>query len=134
SAGTIDDAVRDAAMALLEAEGTGGPFEPILVKTSASEPRIFIHYTESAPGSPATAQHLVRQLSAAGFTVEGRPVAFPIPEHSIRYFFDSDRDHAQAVSTQLESQLPGGADVPVLDFTGYEPKPRQGHLEVWLGR
>ena len=74
-------------------------------------------------------------VARAGFIARGAQGEHPFfVGVQFRYFFDSDRDHAQAVSTQLESQLPGGADVPVLDFTGYEPKPRQGHLEVWLGR
>jgi hypothetical protein len=128
----VDDEVENAAVAVLESNGAGGPFEPILVKTSISEPRVFIHYTASAPGSPTTALHLVRRLRAAGFTVEGRAVEFKIPEDSIRYFFDGDRDEAEAVSAQLRGRVPGGT-VPIVDFTSYEPKPRQGHLEVWLG-
>ena len=130
--GTADDGVEDAAVAVPEADGAGGPFEPILVKTSISEPRVFVHYTESAPGSPATALNVVRQLRAAGFTVEGRAVEFSIPRASIRYFFDGDRDEAEAVSARLQGQVPGGA-VPIMDFTTYEPKPREGHIEVWLG-
>ena len=128
----VDDEVENAAVAVPEADGAGGPFEPILVKTSISEPRVFVHYTESAPGSPATALNVVRQLRAAGFTVEGRAVEFLIPRSSIRYFFDGDRDEAEAVSARLQGQVPGGA-VPIMDFTTYEPKPREGHLEVWLG-
>ena len=50
--GTVDDGVEDAAVAVPEADGAGGPFEPILVKTSISEPRVFVHYTESAPAAP----------------------------------------------------------------------------------
>lgn len=130
----VDNAVEEAAAAVLEADGAGGPFEPILIKTPISEPRVFVHYTESAPGSPATALHLVRQLRAAGFTVEGRAVAFPIAEPSIRYFFEGDRDEAEALSAQLQGQVPGGGAVPILDLTSYEPKPREGHLEVWLAR
>ena len=94
--------------------------------------RVFVHYTASAPGSPTAALQLVRRLRAAGFTVEGRAVEFPIPEDSIRYFFNGDRDEAEAVSAQLRGRVPGGT-VPIVDFTSHEPKPRQGHLEVWLG-
>jgi hypothetical protein len=129
--GAVEDAVEDAAVALLEADGAA--FQPILVKTSVSEPRVFVHYTESAPDSPAMARNVVRQLRGAGFTVEGRAVDFRIPRASIRYFFDGDRDDAQAVSARLRGQVPGGAAVPVVDFTDYRPRPRPGHLEIWLG-
>lgn len=128
-----ESAVDDTAAALLEDAGAGGPFEPIL-KAPASGPRVYVHYTESAPGGPATALHLVRRLRAAGFTVEPRGVDFPIPKNSVRYFFDTDRAEAEAVSASLDGQLADGAELPVLDFTQHEPKPREGHLEVWLGR
>jgi hypothetical protein len=127
---TADDAVEDAAVAVPEADGAGGPFEPIL--TTISRPQVSVHYTESAAGSTATALNVVRQLRAAGFMVEGRAVAIPIPRDSVRYFFVGDRDEAEAVSARLQDQVTGGA-VPIVDFTSYQPKPRQGHLEVWLG-
>jgi hypothetical protein len=129
--GTANDAA-DAAVTALETDGAGDPFEPILIKSSASEPRVFVHYTERAPGSPATALRVVRQLRAAGFKVEERPVEVAIAKNSIRYFFPGDRHEAEALSAQLQSQAPGGAAVTILDLTSYEPKPRQGHLEVWL--
>ena len=144
--GAVDDEVEDAAVPGLavDDEVENLPWQcsspmaqavrssRILVKTSISEPRVFVHYTASAPGSPTAALQLVRRLRAAGFTVEGRAVEFPIPEDSIRYFFNGDRDEAEAVSAQLRGRVPGGT-VPIVDFTSYEPKPRQGHLEVWLG-
>jgi hypothetical protein len=129
---TADDAVEDAAVAVPEADGEGGPFDPILIKTTISKPQVFVHYTKSAAGSTATALNVVRQLRAAGFMVEGRAVAIPIPRDSVRYFFDGDRDEAEAVSARLQDQVTGGA-MPIVDFTSYQPKPRQGHLEVWLG-
>ena len=130
--GAVDDAVDAAAVALIEADGAGGTFEPILVKTSISEPRVFVHYAENAPGGPASALQLARYLREAGFAVESVAVEFPISTHSVRYFFDSDRDDAQAVSARLQGQMPGGAAVPVVDFTDYRPRPRPGHLEIWL--
>ena len=132
--GAVDDAVEDAAVALLEADGAGRAFEPILVKTSISEPRVFVHYTENGPGGPTTALQLVRHLREAGFAVESRAVEFPISAHSVRYFFDADRDQAEAVSAQLQGQVPEGAAVPVVDFPDYRPRPRPGHLEIWLAR
>jgi hypothetical protein len=131
AAGAVNGAVEDAAVAVRETDGAGGSFEPILIKSSASEPRVFVHYTEGAPRSTTA---VIRQLRAAGFNVEERPVGVSIAENSIRYFFSGDRDQAEALSTQLRSQLPGDAAVPIVDLTSYEPKPRRGHLEVWLGR
>ena len=129
----VDDEVENAAVAVLESDGAGGPFEPILVKTSISEPQGFRPLHRKRPRQPrhrpATSSGSLR---AAGFTVEGRAVEFSIPRASIRYFFDGDRDEAEAVSARLQGQVPGGA-VPIMDFTTYEPKPREGHLEVWLG-
>ena len=83
-------------------------------------------------GAPATALHLVLLLKGAGFAAEARPVAFPIPTHSVRYFFDADRDEAEALSASLQGQIPGATTVPVMDFTHYEPRPRPGLLEVWF--
>jgi hypothetical protein len=130
--------VEDAAAALLEAEGAegaGGPFQPLFTKLPAARPtatRVFVHYSASAVGAPATAMHLVRHLKAEGFTVEARPVEFSIPTNSIRYFFDADREQAEALRSRLEGQVPGGAALSVMDFTSYEPKPRPGLIEVWL--
>lgn len=129
----VDRAIEQAALVVPQAGGAGGPFEPIVARPG-TEPRVFVHFAEDVPGSPAAALDLVRKLRAAGFQVEGRPVHFPVRENSVRYFFESDRAAAEAVKAQLESQIPGDDQVAILDFTGYEPKPRQGHLEVWLGR
>jgi hypothetical protein len=132
-------AVDDAAAALLEAEGaaegTGGPFEPLFAKLpaqGATQARVFVHYSASGVGAPATAMHLVRQLKAEGFAVEARAVEFPIPTNSIRYFFDADREQAEALRSSLAGQIPGGGALTVMDFTTYEPRPRPGLLEVWL--
>jgi hypothetical protein len=130
--GGVKDAVEDASVAALEPEAAGDPFQPILIKSSVAEPRIFVHYSERPPGN-SNALRLIRQLRAAGFNVEERPVEVSIAENSIRYFFRGDRDEAEALSARLQSQVPSGAAVPIVDLTSYEPKPRQGHLEVWLG-
>jgi hypothetical protein len=133
--GQLAGAVDDAAAALLEAEGAGGPFEPLFAKLPASlatQTRVFVHYSASAVGAPATAMHLVRELKAEGFAAEARAVEFPIPANSIRYFFDADREQAEALRSSLEDHIPGGAALSVMDFTSYEPRPRPGLLEVWL--
>jgi hypothetical protein len=127
--------VDPAASAPSEAEGMGGPFEPLFAKLPASRApagQVLVHYKANAAGGPATAMYLVRQLKAAGFSVEARPVQFPIAGNSIRYFFPGDRDQAEALRTSLEGQLPGGAALSVMDFSSLEPKPQEGHLEVWL--
>jgi hypothetical protein len=117
-----------------EAGGSGGPFEPV-VEEAGSRPalRVSVHYAATAAGAPATAMHLVRHLKAQGFAVEAREVGFPIASDSIRYFFDADREAAEALSSSLAGQVPGGGAPPVVDFTHYEPKPQEGHLELWIG-
>jgi hypothetical protein len=119
---------------LAEARGAGGPFEPV-VEDAGARPglRVSVNYAASAAGGPATAMHLVRHLKAQGFTVEAREVDFAIASDSIRYFFDADRDAAEALSSSLAGQVPGGEAPPVVDFTHYEPKPQEGHLELWIG-
>ena len=88
--------------------------------------------SQTLRAGPATAMHVVRQLKAAGFSVEARAVPFSIRANSIRYFFPGDRDEAEALRASLEGQLPGGAALSVMDFSSFEPKPQEGHLEVWL--
>jgi hypothetical protein len=130
-----EEPVDNAGSAPSEADGTGGPFEPLFAKLPASRAaadQVLVQYTAASAGGPATAMHLVRQLKAAGFSVEARAVQFSIRANSIRYFFPGDRDQAEALRASLEGQLPGGAALSVMDFTSFEPKPQEGHLEVWL--
>jgi hypothetical protein len=117
-----------------EAGGSGGPFEPVIEEAGARPAlRVSVHYAATTAGGPATAMHLVRHLKAQGFAVEAREVGFPIASDSIRYFFDADREAAEALSSSLAGQVPGGGAPPVVDFTHYEPKPQEGHLELWIG-
>jgi hypothetical protein len=130
-----DELQAGAAPAPADSEDAGDVFRPLFAKLPASLPtrdQVLVLYMATAAGAPATAMHLIRQLKAEGFPAEARPVQFPIATNSIRYFFASDRDQAEALRASLASQMPGGAEVLVMDFTAYEPKPQQGHLEVWL--
>ena len=130
-----DEPVERADSAASDGEGTGGPFEPLFAKRQASQAdrgQVLVQYVADAAAGPATAMHVVRQLRAAGFSVEARAVPFSIRANSIRYFFPGDRDEAQALRASLEGQLPGGAALSVMDFSSFEPKPQEGHLEVWL--
>jgi hypothetical protein len=127
--------VDQAASAAPDGEGTDGPFEPLFAKlpaAQASSGQVLVQYMADAAGGPATVMHVVRQLKAAGFSVEARGVPFSIRANSIRYFFPEDRDQAEALRASLEGQLPGDAAPSVMDFSSFEPKPQQGHLEVWL--
>lgn len=126
----VVDATVDALRDMLEAGGSGGPFEP--EDALPPSPRVSVNYTTNDVGGPATAMHLVRYLKAAGFEVESRAVDVAVPASSVRYFFAADRDDAEALSSSLEGQVPGGAAPPVLDFTRYQPKPPKGHLEIWI--
>jgi hypothetical protein len=132
---SLGGTAADATTAPAEDEGAGSLFRPLFAKLPASRTtaeQVLVHFMADAAGAPAIAMHLVRQLKAEGFPVEARAVQFPIATNSVRYFFASDRDQAEALRASLASQMPGGAEVLVMDFTSYEPKPRLGHLEVWL--
>jgi hypothetical protein len=119
---------------LREAGGPGAPLKaPIEGAGPLSAARVFVRYTAGAAAAPATAGHLVRHLKAAGFAAEAQEVDYPIESDSIRYFFAADRDQAEALRSSLEGQVPGGAAPPVVDFTRDDPKPEDGHLELWIG-
>jgi hypothetical protein len=127
--------VDQAVSAAPDGEGTGGPFEPLFAKAPSAQAnggQVLVQYMADAAGGPATAMHVVRQLKAAGFAVEARGVPFSIRANSIRYFFPEDRDRAEALRASLERQLPRDAAPAVMDFSSFEPKPQEGHLEVWL--
>jgi hypothetical protein len=119
---------------LRETEGSDGPVEPLAAEDTAAPatPKVFVHYSANVAGGPAAAMDLVRHLEAAGFAVEARRVAIPIPAPSVRYFFAADRDEAEALGSSLEGQLPGGTTPAVVDFTRHDPKPPPGNLEVWI--
>jgi hypothetical protein len=130
-----EEPVDQAMSAAPDGEGTGGPFEPLFAKAPAAQAsggQVLVQYMADAAGGPATAMHVVRQLEAAGFAVEARGVPFSIRASSIRYFFPEDRERAEALRASLEGQLPGDAAPSVMDFSSFEPKPQEGHLEVWL--
>jgi hypothetical protein len=134
--GELAGVVEDAAAAVLETDGAGGPFEPLFAKLPGPlhvQTRVFVHYTANAVGAPATAMHLVRHLKAEGFAAEARAVESPIPSNSIRYFFESDREQAEALRSSLEGEIPDRAALSVRDFTSHEPRPRPGVIEIWLG-
>ena len=102
-----DESEDHAASASSEADGTRGPFQPLFAKLPASHAaggQVLVQYVADAAGGPATAMHLVRQLRAAGFSVEARAVQFSIRANSIRYFFPDDRDEAEALRASLEGQ------------------------------
>jgi hypothetical protein len=130
-----EEPADEAVSAAPDGEGTGGPFEPLFAQAPAAQAgggQVLVQYMADAAGGPATAMHVVRQLEAAGFAVEARGVPFSIRASSIRYFFPEDRERAEALRASLEGQLPGDAAPAVMDFSSFEPKPQEGHLEVWL--
>jgi hypothetical protein len=131
----VADAVDDAAATLLDAEGAGGPFEPLFAKVpppGTTQTQVFVHYTASAVGAPAIAMHLVRHLRAGGFAADAQPVDFTIRTNSVRYFFEADREQAETLRSILAGQIPDDAALSVMDFTSYEPKPQTGLIELWL--
>ena len=49
----------------------------------------------------------------------------------VRYFHPADREAAQAVRRAV-AVFEGGWEVGLSDFTGYDPPPRDGTVEVWV--
>lgn len=58
-------------------------------------------------------------------------VSIPISRTNVRYYHDVDAVHAGRISELLEPAS-GDGGVEARDFTGYDPKPEPGTIEVWF--
>ena len=58
-------------------------------------------------------------------------VSIPISRTNVRYYFDADAAHAGRIAGLLEPAL-GEGGVEARDFTGYDPNPEPGTIEVWF--
>lgn len=118
------------------AERPPAPEAPKPPPADVDGPRIYVHYTATAPGARDLARRLASYLAVEGFEVADlKAVSFPIEGGSIRYFFDADRREAEALSGGLSEFFEvdaGEGPAAIRDFTDYAPKPRAGNLEVWL--
>jgi hypothetical protein len=97
--------------------------------------RLFIHHSVADPAAAARARALAQRLQQRGASVViVRPVPFGIRGLSVRYFHGTDRPGAAAVLADAAAFAGDGqaaADRPT-DFTGFEPAPRPGTIEIWL--
>ncbi len=71
------------------------------------------------------AESLIVAATGAGFDIATiRPAAFTISRTNIRYFHDRDAVAAGALASATNGRL--------RDFTGFQPPPDPGVIEVWL--
>lgn len=96
--------------------------------------RLFIHHSAGDPTAASRARALAQRLQQRGANVViVRPVPFGIRGLSVRYFHSTDRPGAAAVLGDVAA-LGGGraATARPADFTGFQPAPRPGTIEIWL--
>ncbi|UEM04097.1 hypothetical protein JL101_001245 [Skermanella rosea] len=108
-----------------------GPAGP----TPLSGARLFVHHYVVPPLATVAAD-VVGALRSDGLTViDTRTVQASISAGNVRYFFPEDRDAAASLAERLSGlyrERFGGQDFRVIDFTHYDPKPRQRTIEIWL--
>lgn len=108
-----------------------GPADP----TPLSGARLFVHHY-AIPPLATVAADVVGALRSEGLTViDTRTVRSSVSSGNVRYFFPEDREAAASLAERL-SKLYGerfeGQGFRVIDFTHYDPKPRQRTIEIWL--
>lgn len=103
---------------------------------SLESARVFIHHRAGDPAAAARARALAQRLEWRGARkVTLRPVRLGIDGLSVRYFHGVDRPGAAAVIADAASFAGDGqaAATPVpADFTGFQPAPSLGLIEIWL--
>jgi hypothetical protein len=97
--------------------------------------RLFVHHSATAPQA-AVAADIAGQLRGGGLSViDIRQIQGTVSTGSVRYFFPSDRDAASGLAEmlgRLYRKRNDPREFRLLDFTGYNPKPRERTLEIWL--
>jgi len=92
-------------------------------------PRIVIHVPTGSSAAEALSGRLLASLGAHPGSVEARHVAATPNRPTIRFFHPEDEPAArQAAGWMAEAGLPW----TVRDFSGYQPTPSRGTIEVWL--
>ena len=102
---------------------------PVTLDSAINGPRVVVHYRE---GATAEADHLAAALAGADpkFShVEVRAVPSTPRAPTIRFFHPEDVGPAWELEAALSTT---GNTWEVRNFTGVQPKPRRGTLEVWL--
>lgn len=92
------------------------------------QPLIVLHHRlEQNPAMVAAVSRYLR--SSMDVDVKLIPVDVAVDEASTRYFFDGDQETAEDVAELLERV---GIEADIRDFTGFEPAPSPGLVEIWL--
>lgn len=92
-------------------------------------PRIVLHVPAGEPD--ALVADLAGALAPLAGELEIRVVDLAVARTGVRYFHPADREAAQAVRRAV-AVFEGGWEVGLSDFTGYDPPPRDGTVEVWV--
>ena len=121
--------------------GTGGtpeaPAAPhrLPPRCALNQARLFVHHSATPPQA-AVAADIAGRLRGGGLSViDIRRIQGTVSAGSVRFFFPADREAAAGLAEML-GQLYRGRNEPrefrLLDFTHYNPKPRERTLEIWL--
>jgi len=115
-------------------EGSGG-IAPPPAPGALNQARLFVHHSATPPQA-AVAADIAGRLRGDGLSVIAiRRIQGTVSVGSVRFFFPADRDAAAGLAEML-GQLYRGRNDPrefrLLDFTHYNPKPRERTLEIWL--
>jgi hypothetical protein len=108
---------------------------PPSAPAALNQARLFVHHSATPPQA-AMAADIAGQLRGGGLSViDIRRVQGAVSAGSVRFFFPTDREAAVGLAEML-GQLYRGRNNPrefrLLDFTHYNPKPRERTLEIWL--
>ena len=111
------------------------PDPPPPAPAALNQARLFVHHSATPPQA-AMAADIAGQLRGGGLSViDIRRIQGAVSAGSVRFFFPTDREAAAGLAEML-GQLYRGRNNPrefrLLDFTHYNPKPRERTLEIWL--
>jgi len=100
-----------------------------------NQARLFVHHSATPPQA-AVAADIAGRLRGGGLSViDIRQIQGTVSAGSVRFFYPADRDAAAGLAGLL-GRLYRGRDDPrefrLLDFTHFNPKPRERTLEIWL--
>ncbi len=103
--------------------------------TALADNKVYLQYAE--PVGRDTAMLITRGLTTQGWGIEGgalggEMVAKAPTDNEVRFFKPEDQAAAIALAKSL-SQLIGGVDIAVRDFSKLYPYAQAGQLEIWLG-
>jgi hypothetical protein len=108
---------------------------PAPVPVALNQARLFVHHS-AAPPQAAVATDIAGRLRGGGLSViDIRRIQGTVSAGSVRFFFPADREAAAGLAEMLGQFYRGRSDPKefrLLDFTHYNPKPRERTLEIWL--